>query len=145
MRRLDDQRQAQFRGDLGQVGAVIEHRVLRRRQLMHQPDHLGVNLVHAHRASHHAAARVGNAQLFQRALQAAVFAEAAVQRDEDAVEFFSGQFGQAAFARVERMRVHAAACQRGQHARAGHQRHFALGRAAAEQDADLAQLFYIDS
>ncbi len=68
-----------------------------------------------------------------------------MQRDEDAVKFFSGQFGQAALARVEAMRIHAMAFQRGQHARTGHQRHFALGRAAAEQDADLAQLFYIDS
>ena len=68
-----------------------------------------------------------------------------MQRDEDAVKLLSGQFGQAAFARVERVRVHATACQGGQHARAGHQRHFALGRAAAEQDADLAQLFNVDS
>ena len=68
-----------------------------------------------------------------------------MQRDEDAVKLLGSQFGQAAFTRVERVRVHATAFQSGKYARAGHQRHFALGRAAAEQDADFAQLFNVDS
>jgi hypothetical protein len=91
------------------------------------------------RRGHHAAAGVGNAQLLERALQAAVFAVAAVQRDEHAVEFFRGQFGQRALGRIEGVGVDALRFQRLQHAGAGHEGDLALGGTAAEQDADLAQ------
>jgi hypothetical protein len=62
-----------------------------------------------------------------------------VQRDEHAVEFFGGQFGQRALGRVERVGVDAFRLQGLQHAGAGQDRDLALGGAAAEQDADLAQ------
>src|SRR5690606_26808285 len=44
--------------------------------------------------------------------------------------------------RIEGMRIDALRLQRGQHALARHQRDFALGRAPAEQDADLAEFVF---
>jgi hypothetical protein len=60
--------------------------------------------------SHHARAGVGNAQQFERALHRAVFAEAAMQRDEAALEAFALQLDQVALGRVEGMRVDARDC-----------------------------------
>jgi hypothetical protein len=138
-RRLDDQRQAEVGHYFIEIGALVDDGVLRRRDAVRQPHDLGGDLVHADRRRHHAAAGVRDAELLEGALQAAVFAVAAVQRDEDAVEFFGGQVGQRAFGRVERMGVDALGLQGLQHAGAGQDRDLALGGTAAEQDADLAQ------
>ncbi|KAG1313781.1 hypothetical protein G6F62_014038 [Rhizopus arrhizus] len=107
---------------------------------MLQQHALGHGLVHGQRRGHRAAAGVRDAQQFQGALDRAVFAIAAMQGDEHPVEAFSGQLGQAAFARVEQVRVHAGAGQRLLHALAGHQRHFALGGTAAVQHTYFAEL-----
>jgi hypothetical protein len=85
-RRLDEERQAQFGGHRVPVGVGLEDVPGRRRQMLGVPHHLGAPLVHRQRRGHHAAAGVRDAHQFQRALHGAVLAEAAVQRDEHAVE-----------------------------------------------------------
>jgi hypothetical protein len=78
----------------------------RRGQALGHPHALGHHLVHRDGAGHHAAAGVGDAHQFQRALHRAVFAVAAVQRDEDAGEALLAQRGQVLLGRVERVGVH---------------------------------------
>ncbi len=138
MRRFDDQRQAQIISDLVQVSACIELRIARGRQAFRQPDDLGGDLVHGHSTGHDAAASVRNTHLFERALQAAVFAEATVQRDEDAVESLHSQLGQALGAWIKCVGVNALALERIEHASAGHDRHVAFGGTTAKQHANFA-------
>jgi len=59
----------------------------------------------------HTGAGVGNAEQFQRSLNRAVFAIAAVQRDEDAVEFLRDQGREVALPWIEGMGVNALAAQ----------------------------------
>src|SRR5439155_4480774 len=80
-----------------------------------------------------------NAEQLERALHRAVFAMAAVQRDEAARDAIGLQFMQAALCRIERAGIDALRLQRLQHAAARHQRDLALGRRAAHQHRDLAQ------
>ena len=125
---------------LAVVGAAAQQRVPRRRQALGQPDALGHDLVDGHARGHHARAGVGDAQQFQRALHRAVLAEAAVQRDEAALEALALELRQVALGRVEGMRIDALGLQRLQHAAARHQRDLALGRVAAHQHGDLAEV-----
>ena len=83
---------------------------------------LVADLVDRDGGRHHARAGVGNAEQLQRALHRAVLAEAAMQRDEAAIESAGLQFGQVPLGRIERVGVDAARQQRLQHAAAGHER-----------------------
>ena len=90
-RRLDDQRQAQFGDDRHPVGRSVDDAIPWRRNAAREPHELGAPLVHRERRRHHAAARVGNPQGFERALHGAVFAEAPVERDERARVALAGE------------------------------------------------------
>src|SRR5690606_14490180 len=94
--------------------------------------------------SHGAAAGIAQLQQLHRALQGAVFAVAAMQGDEHAIEARGRQLAQRMRAGIEQMRIDAGRLQRLVHALAGHQRHFALGGTAAVQDTHLAQRLHID-
>ena len=63
---------------------------------------LGAQLVHADGRTHHAAAGVRQPEEIQRALQRAVFAARAVQRDEHALELAREQLAERLVARIER-------------------------------------------
>ena len=118
----------------------VDDAIARRRNAAREPDELRAPLVHRERGGHDAAAGVRNAERLERALHRAVLAEAAVQRDEHAREAVARQLEQVALGRIERMRVDAALAQRVQHGVAGQQRDLALGRRAAEQHGDLAEI-----
>src|SRR5690606_15345955 len=75
----------------------------------------------------------------ERALHGAVLAIASVQRDEYPLVTLGDELREAALARIERMRVHAARLQRREHHCAAFQRDLAFGRAPAEQHGDLAE------
>ncbi len=77
------------------------------------PDHdaLGLELVHGERRGEHAAAGVGHAEPFERALHQSVLAAGAVQRDPGALEALAHQALHRPIARIERMRIDAAALQ----------------------------------
>ena len=66
--------------------ARVDDAIARRRDAAREPDELRAPLVHRERRRHHAAAGVRDPQRLERALHGAVLAEAAVQRDEHAVE-----------------------------------------------------------
>ena len=147
-RRLHDQRQSEVVGH----GAHMRQRLLigiqalpaRRRQTLGQPHAFGHHLVERDRRGHHAGAGVRDAEQFERALHRAVFAVAAVQRDEAAHEAVALEFDEIALARVEGVRVDADRSQRGQHAVARQQRDLALGRRAAHQHRGLAERARVD-
>ncbi len=82
----------------------------------------------------------GNLQRLERALDRAVLAEAAVQRDEHAIEAVALQLPQVALGGIERMRIDTLLAQRAQHAVAGHERNLALRRRSAQQHGHLAEL-----
>src|SRR5258706_5046770 len=112
----------------------------RRGQTLCRPDALGAQLVHGERRREHAAAGVGNAEPFEDPLHGAVFAEAAMQGNEDALEAFLLERGEVFLLRVEGMRVDAFRAQRLQHHAAALQRDLAFRRFASKEDRDLAEL-----
>jgi hypothetical protein len=124
-RRLHDHGQAEHVGHGHDLLAALlvegQAHVLGRRQAVGLPDALGHDLVHGHARSHHTRASVRNAQQFERALHGAVFAMAAMQRDEAACKAFALQLDQFAFGRIEGMRVDAARTQGFEHTGARHQ------------------------
>ena len=138
-RGLDDQPVTELGDHLHPVGIGVTDPMSRRRNPRLEPDLLGRFLVDRDRRGLHPAAGVGNTQRFEHALDRAVLASSTVQRDEDAVETRGLQFGKRLAARIERMRVDAAAAQGVEHASARHDRDLALRRATAEQHADLAE------
>ena len=89
--RFYEQRQTQLLRDRLPVAMFIEQRVIRHWQVRRLPYQLGAPLVHAQRRGHHAAAGIGDAQQFQRALHRAVFAVTPMQRDKHAIKPFLGQ------------------------------------------------------
>ena len=72
------------------------------------------------------------------ALDGAVLAVPAVQRDEGAVE--AGQFVELALDRVEGVCIDALALQRGEHARAALERDLALGGGTAEENGYFSKI-----
>ena len=112
----------------------------RRRQAFCRPDALRAQLVHRQRRGEYAAARIGNAEPFKDALDGAVFAEAAVQGNEDALEALLFERREVLLLRVEGMRIDALRSQRLQHHGAALQRYLAFRRFAAEQHCNLAEL-----
>src|SRR5690348_3163365 len=138
-RGLDDQRQTQL-GDHGPpVGPCVDDAVARRRDAACEPHQLRAPLVHRERRTHDAAARVRNAQRLERALDGAVLAEAAVQRDERALEALGLELVEGALGRIERVRVHALALQRSQDRVAGEERDLSLRARSAHQHGDFAE------
>src|SRR6185295_586260 len=109
-------------------------------QALGLPDALGAQLVHRQRRGQHAAAGVWNAEPFEDALHRAVFAEAAVQRDEHALEALLFQGGEVALLWIERVGVDAFRTQRLEHHAAAFEGDLALGRLAAQQHGNLAEL-----
>src|SRR6185503_10551474 len=138
VRRLDDQRQLQLARNGLPVALFVEDAETRRRQLVGDPDHLGAPLVHADRRAHHAAAGVGDAEHLERALDGAVLAAAAVQRDEAAREAFALQLEYVALRRIEGVRVDALGAQCLQNTVTAHERDFALRGFSAHQHRDFA-------
>src|SRR5260221_7251923 len=112
----------------------------RRGQTLCRPDALGAQLVHGERRSEHAAARIGNAEPLEDALDRAVLAEAAMQRDDDALEALLLEGGEVFFLWIEGVRVDPLGAKRLQHHGAALQRNFALRRFAAEKHGNLAEL-----
>ena len=87
----------------------------------------------------YAAAGVGNTQRLEHPLDGAVLAAAPMQCDEDAIEPRRLEFGERLRAGIERVRIDAPTAQCVEHTGTRHQGDLALGRAAAEQHADLAE------
>ena len=100
-RRFHDQRQSELVGHAAHVGRRLlvdtQPQPARCRQALGQPDALGHHLVERDRRGHHARAGVRDAEQLERALHRAVFAVAAVQRDEAAHEAVALEFDQIAF------------------------------------------------
>ena len=87
--RLHDHREAERAVQRLEVGEVVAggDRVVRRRRHVVQAEHLlGLELVHRQRAREHARARVRDLHELEQALDAAVLAVAAVQREERDVD-----------------------------------------------------------
>ena len=142
--RLDDHGGAQgFEGSARFVDAG-DHAPIGRGQSLEAPDALGHDLVHGDARGHHSRPRVGNPEQLQRALDRAVLAIAAVQRDEAAVEPLHLELIHVLPGRVERVGIDAPVLQGLEHTGARHQRDFALGRAAAHEHRHLAQVGHVD-
>ena len=91
---------------LTQIIALEQH-VLGGGYAFRQPHPFGHGFVDANARRHNAGAGVGNAHQFKRTLHRTVFAEAAVQCDETALETFMFEFEQIAFCGVEGMGIDA--------------------------------------
>ena len=137
---LDRQRQTEAARGIEHITGSAGQRKGGCLQRVGHPDPLGEDLVHRHRRGHHPRTGVGNAEQLERALHRAVFAVAAMQRDEGAGKIFFHQIADRTQRGVESMGIDAFGAQRGQHPGARHQRHFAFGRLTAHQHRHLAEV-----
>src|SRR6185437_11181819 len=95
---------------------------------------------HADGRAHDPAPGVGHAEVVERALQRAVLAAWAVQRDPHALEALRQELRERLVARVEGMGIDAAPLECVQHRLAGQQRDLALAGVAAEQHRHAAEV-----
>ena len=101
---------------------------------------LGLGLVHRQRRCEHIGAGVGNPEHLQQALDAAVLAPPAVQRDERDFDLLLAERDVDVAIDVDRDGVVAALAQRREHRLPGAQGHLALAGQSSEQHTDLAGL-----
>ena len=87
-------RQAQALDAVVEIGGRAQHHVVGGRNAHGLRQALGAQLVHADGRAHDAAAGVRQPEEFERALQRAVFAAGAVQRDEHAIELARDEFAE---------------------------------------------------
>ena len=144
MRRLDDERQAKALGQSGQLMRSQQHFPRRRGQAACLPHLLGADLVDGHGRCHDPRTGVGNAQHLQNALDGAVLAVAAMQRNEGAVVAGLFQVAQRSLRRIEGLGIDPLGLEGLQHIAAGIQRDIALGRMSAHQHHDASQRVGVD-
>ncbi len=141
--RLDDHRQPDGGERPREIGRALKHRILRGGHARAHHDALGLELVHGERTGEHPAPRVRDSQPLESPLHHAILAPRPMQRDPRAIESLAHQILNGTFARIERVRIHAAPLERRQHRIAAQQRYLPLGRVAAQEHGDLAEILRI--
>ena len=98
----------------GEVAVVVQHGKGGDGQAECLPDEFATVFIHAERGGEHAAACVGDAERFERALHGAVFAVGAVQDVKGSLKTLGFEFGEIGFGGVKRMGINAFALQGGE-------------------------------
>ena len=138
--RLHDQRELEALERVLEILLPAQHHEVRARDAHGKREALGAQLVHADGRAHDAAAGIRDTEVLERALQRPVFAPRSMQRDPHAREALRGQLVQRPIARVEGLRVHAAAPQALQHRVAGEERDLALAGIAPVEHRHASEL-----
>ena len=121
-------------------GEAVDHLRFRHRNADRLGDLLGLLLVHGKRRGEHAGMGVGNAQIFEDALDGAVLAERPMQRVEDDVRLELGKHGADIARDIDAGDLVAFLLKRIGTGVPGGQRHGPLGRKPSQQDGHMLTL-----